>query len=46
MKKWTVMNIVYAVLWLPQKLLFPITVKGRENVPEGPCILCPNHSNF
>lgn len=46
MKKWTVMNIVYALLWLPQKLLFPMTVKGAENVPEGACILCPNHSNF
>lgn len=44
--KWTVMHIVYAVLWLPQKLLFPMKVEGRENVPEGACILCPSHSSF
>lgn len=44
--KWTVMHIVYALLWLPQKLFFPMEVSGRDNVPEGACILCPNHSNF
>lgn len=41
-----VFHIVYAILWLPRRILFPMTVKGRENIPEGPCILCPNHSNF
>ncbi len=41
-----VFKIVYAILFLPQRLLFPVTVTGREKLPEGACILCPNHSNF
>ena len=27
-------------------LLYPHRRLGRENIPEGPCIFCANHSNF
>ena len=39
-------KFIYAILFLPQKIFFPLTVKGRELLPECACILCPNHSNF
>lgn len=25
---------------------YRITVTGKENLPEGPCILCPNHQSY
>lgn len=28
-----------------RSLLYPITVSGRENIPEGPALICANHSN-
>ena len=27
------------------RLLFPQNIKGLENVPQGPALICPNHSN-
>lgn len=42
----TFFKVVYVILYLPQKIFFPMKVRGRENLPEGACILCPNHSNF
>ncbi len=36
----------YALLRPVQRFLWPTCIEGVENVPEGPCILCPNHSNF
>lgn len=28
------------------KLLFRLKVKGKENIPEGPVIVCANHTSF
>lgn len=36
----------WIVLWPICHLLYPMRTKGRENIPEGACILCANHSNF
>jgi len=27
-------------------ILYPTTVRGREHVPDGACILCANHSSY
>lgn len=35
----------FLTVWL--RILHPvIRVRGRENIPEGPCMLCCNHSSF
>lgn len=36
----------YKLLRPVQRFLWPTDMVGLENIPEGPCILCPNHSNF
>ena len=28
------------------KLIFPFSMEGRENIPEGPALLCANHSSM
>jgi long-chain acyl-CoA synthetase len=27
-------------------VLFKLRVEGMENLPEGPCVICPNHSSY
>lgn len=39
-------SFFYKILGPAQRFLWPTSVEGVENVPEGACILCPNHSNF
>lgn len=40
-------RLLYLILFLPFKLLFPTKVKGKENLIKGKAILCCNHhSNF
>lgn len=35
----------FLAVWL--RILHPVIhVRGRENIPEGPCMLCCNHSSF
>lgn len=35
----------FLAAWL--RILHPVIhVRGRENIPEGPCMLCCNHSSF
>ena len=35
----------FLTVWL--RILHPVIhVRGRENIPEGPCMLCCNHSCF
>lgn len=35
----------FLTVWL--RILHPVIhVRGRENIPEGPCMLCCNHSSF
>lgn len=37
---------IYFLMWLPVHIAYPMTVKGRGNIPAGPCIICANHSNY
>ena len=34
--------IIYAFIWL----FFPFKIIGRENVPDGAALICPNHSSY
>lgn len=38
-------NFLYCVLWFIAGILYPTRCTGRENVPEGACILCATHSH-
>lgn len=40
-----VYRVLYAVLWPIFHLLYPIRVTGRENIPDGAAIICPNHTH-
>lgn len=37
---------IYFLMWLPVHIAYPLLVRGRKNLPAGPCILCANHSNY
>ena len=37
-------SLIYWVVWPFFNLVHPCKAIGRENIPEGPVILCPNHS--
>lgn len=39
-------RIVYAILYPLVRLLYPMKVTGLENIPDGPAVICANHSNF
>lgn len=39
-------NAVYSTLKPFALLLYPLRCEGRENIPEGPAIVCANHSNY
>ncbi len=41
-----VYNIYYVLLFPIFKLLYGIRTIGRENIPEGPAMICANHSSF
>lgn len=28
------------------KVIYPFSVRGEENIPDRPCLVCANHSNF
>lgn len=36
----------YALLWLWCAIFYRVRAKGRENVFEGPCIICGNHTSM
>lgn len=36
----------YMLLFPLAKLIVPCIVKGRENIPDGPVIVCANHTNI
>lgn len=38
--------IFYWLFWLTLRFYHWPTFRGRENLPEGPCVLCGNHSGF
>ena len=36
-------NLLYRIVWPFFCLCHPIRAIGRENIPEGGCVVCPNH---
>jgi len=42
-EKWY--RVFFSLLRPVVTLLFPLDVRGRENIQEGPLLICPNHSN-
>ena len=39
-------TFVWQVLNIGMRMYFHIEVIGRENIPEGGCVVCVNHSNY
>ena len=39
-------QFIYRVVWPFFSLFHPIRVIGRENIPEGGAVICPNHSDL
>ena len=39
-------HFLYAVIWPFFNLFRPLRVEGRENIPEGPAVICPNHTTM
>lgn len=37
-------HILYAILWPIFRVLFPVRAVGKERIPEGPVVICPNHT--
>lgn len=44
MRTETVFGILYTILWPVFRFIYPIKAIGRENIPEGAAVICPNHS--
>ena len=38
--------IIYGILHVALRLYHWPSFRGRENLPEGPCVICGNHSGF
>ena len=39
-------HFLYAVIWPFFNLIRPIRTVGRENIPDGPAVICPNHTTI
>lgn len=39
-------HFLYAVLWPILNFIHPVHAIGRENIPDGPAVICPNHSTI
>jgi len=39
-------HFLYAVIWPVFNLFRPVHAVGRENIPEGPVVICPNHTSM
>ena len=39
-------NVLYTILWPIFHVLFPMRVIGWENIPDGPVVICPNHTKW
>ena len=37
-------HLLYVIVWPYFRLIHPVRAVGRENIPEGPVVICPNHS--
>ena len=44
MKTETIFNLLYCIIWPYFKLFHPVKPVGRENIPEGGAVICPNHT--
>ncbi|MBE6956351.1 MAG: 1-acyl-sn-glycerol-3-phosphate acyltransferase [Ruminococcaceae bacterium] len=44
MKENRVYKLLYTIIYPFFLLLYPIKVIGRENIPDGPAVICPNHT--
>ena len=42
----TFYQVVRVVFWPIRCILFPIQAQGQENLPQGPVVLCANHSHW
>ena len=45
MRTETVFGILYTILWPVFKFVYPVKAIGRENIPEGSVVICPNHTS-
>lgn len=41
----TAFFIAYCILYVFKIILYPLVYTGRENIPEGPAMVCANHSS-
>lgn len=39
-------HFLYDLIWPFFNLIRPLRVIGRENIPEGPVVICPNHTTI
>ena len=39
-----VFRLLYAIIWPFFNFFHPVRAIGRENIPEGAAVICPNHS--
>ena len=39
-------HFLYAVIWPFFNLLHPVRAVGRENIPQGAAVICPNHTTI
>lgn len=39
-------NVFFTLVWIAWFLTFPVKVLHRERLPEGACIVCPNHTSL
>lgn len=39
-------HLLYAIIWPFFNLLHPVRAIGRENIPEGAAVVCPNHTTI
>ena len=37
-------HILYCIIWPFFNLFHPVRAIGKENIPDGPAVICPNHS--
>ena len=37
-------HLLYAIIWPFFNLVRPLRVVGRERIPDGPAVICPNHT--
>jgi len=41
-----VFHLLYVIIWPFFNLFHPVRAVGRENIPEGAVIICPNHTKL